>query len=61
MSKLILSYEDQAARIAVLERAMIASEQDVKRLKGEAESWEKVFDRTCQLLADAKSELEKNT
>mgnify|MGYP003648384110 CR=1 FL=1 len=57
MSKLILSYQDQAARIAVLERAVIASEQDVKRLKGEAESWEQVFDRTCELLADAKTAL----
>ena len=27
------------------------------RLKGEAESWEKVFDRTCEHLADAKEQL----
>jgi len=31
--------------------------REVVRLKGEAESWEKVFDRTCELLADAKSKL----
>jgi len=31
--------------------------REVVRLKGEAESWEKVFDRTCEHLADAKTEL----
>lgn len=35
MSKLILSYEEQTARIAVLERAVIASEGDVERLERE--------------------------
>lgn len=32
-------------------------EREITRLKGEAESWEKVFDRTCEHLAEAKSEL----
>jgi len=32
-------------------------EREVVKLKGEAESWEKVFDRTCEHLADAKTEL----
>ena len=33
--------------------------REVVRLKGEAESWEKVFDRTCELLADAKTNAER--
>ena len=32
-------------------------EREITRLKGEAESWEQVFDRTCQLLADEKTKL----
>ena len=32
MSKLIPSYEEQAARIKVLEKALIASEQDYEKL-----------------------------
>jgi len=32
MSKLILTYEEQAARIKVLEAALIASEQDYEKL-----------------------------
>ena len=71
MSRLIPSYIEQGLRIEMLERAVIASEGDVEqlerklvaaraeivRLKGEAESWEKVFDRTCELLAEAKTAL----
>jgi len=30
---------------------------EIVRLKGEAESWEKVFDRACELLADTKCKL----
>jgi len=33
MSKPILNYDEQAARIKVLERALIASEQDYEHLK----------------------------
>jgi hypothetical protein len=33
MSKLILTYDEQAARIRVLEAALIASEQDYEKLK----------------------------
>ena len=40
-----------------LERELVAARAEIVRLKGEAESWEKVFDRTCQLLADAKEQL----
>ena len=35
MSRLIPSYEEQAARIKVLERAVISSEGDVERLERE--------------------------
>ena len=40
-----------------LERELAEAQAEIARLKGEAESWEKVFDRTCELLADAKSKL----
>ena len=35
----------------------ICATAEITRLKGEAESWEQVFDKTCQLLAEAKEEL----
>ena len=38
-------------------RDLAEAKAEVVRLKGEAESWEKVFDRTCEHLADAKTEL----
>jgi hypothetical protein len=40
-----------------LERELAAAQAEVVRLKGEAESWEKVFDRTCEHLADTKTKL----
>ena len=40
-----------------LERELVEAQAEIVRLKGEAESWEKVFDRTCEHLADAKTEL----
>jgi len=40
-----------------LERELAEAKAEITRLKGEAESWEKVFDRTCEHLADAKSKL----
>ena len=57
MTKLILTYIEQALRIEQLERELAEAQGEIVRLKGEAESWEKVFDRTCQLLADAKTAL----
>jgi hypothetical protein len=39
----------------ILERELVAAQAEIVRLKGEAESWEKVFDRTCEHLADAKT------
>ena len=38
-----------------LERELAEAKAEIVRLKGEAESWEKVFDRTCELLAEAKT------
>ena len=40
-----------------LERELVEAQAEITRLKGEAESWEKVFDRTCEHLAEAKEEL----
>jgi hypothetical protein len=40
-----------------LERAFDAGLAEIVRLKGEAESWEQVFDRACEHLADAKTEI----
>ena len=37
------------------------AQAEVVRLKGEAESWEQVFDKTCEHLADAKTELAEAT
>ena len=40
-----------------LERKLAEAQAEITRLKGEAESWEKVFDKTCQLLAEEKTAL----
>jgi len=40
-----------------LERELAEAQAEITRLKGEAESWEKVFDRTCEHLAEAKTEI----
>ena len=42
-----------------LERELVAARNEVVRLKGEAESWEKVFDRTCEHLAEAREQRDK--
>ena len=42
-----------------LERELAEAQAEVVRLKGEAESWEKVFDRTCEFLAEAKTDVER--
>jgi hypothetical protein len=44
-----------------IERELAEAKAEIVRLKGEAESWEQVFDRTCQLLADAKTEIAEAT
>jgi len=40
-----------------LERKLAEAQAEIVRLKGEAESWEKVFDKTCEHLAEAKTEI----
>ena len=42
---------------ARLEKFLAEAQAEITRLKGEAESWEKVFDRTCEHLAEAKTEI----
>ena len=42
-----------------LECELAEAQAEIVRLKGEAESWEKVFDRTCEHLADAKTNAER--
>lgn len=46
---------------ARLEKFLAEAQAEVVRLKGEAESWEKVFDRTCEHLADTKTKLAEAT
>ena len=41
-----------------LERKLAEAQAEIIRLKGEAESWEKVFDRTCEHLAEANARLD---
>jgi hypothetical protein len=41
-----------------LERELAEAQAEITRLKGEAESWEKVFDRTCEHLAGANARLD---
>lgn len=40
-----------------LERELAAAQAEITKLKGEAKSWEQVFDRTCEHLAEAKTEI----
>ena len=49
--------EDEESPDEQLERELAEAQAEIVRLKGEAESWEKVFDRTCEHLADAKEQL----
>jgi len=42
-----------------LKRELTTAQAEVERLKGEAESWEQVFDRTCEHLAEAREQLTK--
>jgi len=44
-----------------LECELAEVKAEVVRLKGEAESWEKVFDRTCEHLANTKTKLAEAT
>jgi len=42
---------------ARLEKFLAEAQAEITRLKGEAESWEQVFDKTCEHLAEAKTEI----
>ena len=44
-------------QVSQLERKLAKAQAEIVRLKGEAKSWEKVFDRTCEHLAEAKTEI----
>ena len=57
MSHIEMEYAKTLKQVSQLERELAEAKAEIVRLKGEAESWEKVFDRTCELLADAKEQL----
>ena len=42
-----------------MDKELATAQAEVERLKGKAESWEQVFDRTCEHLADAREQLTK--
>jgi hypothetical protein len=43
-----------------LKKFLVEAQAEIARLKGEAESWEQVFDKTCEHLANAKTELDES-
>jgi hypothetical protein len=55
MSKLIPIYEDQAARIKVLEAALIASEQDYEKLLKERGTVEDAWQKYCEEIMPQKT------
>ena len=57
MSHIEMEYAKTLKQVGQLERELAEAKAEIVRLKGEAESWEKVFDRTCEHLADAKEQL----
>jgi len=57
MSHIEMEYAKTLKQVSQLERELAEATAEIVRLKGEAESWEKVFDRTCELLAEAKEQL----
>ena len=40
-----------------MDKELATAQAEIERLKGEAESWEQVFDRTCEHLAEAREKL----
>ena len=48
MNKPILNYDEQAARIRVLEKALVASEQDYKKLLKERGTVEDAWQKYCE-------------
>ena len=55
MSKLILTYEEQVARIRVLEAALIASEQDYENLLKERGTVEDAWQKYCEEMMPQKA------
>ena len=55
MSKLIPSYDEQAARIRVLEAALIASEQDYEKLLKERGTVEDAWQKYCEEIMPQKT------
>ena len=55
MSKLIPSYDEQAARIRVLEAALIASEQDYEKLLKERGPVEDAWQKYCEEIMPQKT------
>jgi len=57
MSHIEMEYAKTLKQVSQLERELDEAQAEIALLKGEAESWEQVFDRTCEHLAEAKEEL----
>ena len=55
MSKPILNYDEQAARIRVLEAALIASEQDYEKLLKERGTVEDAWQKYCEEIMPQKT------
>ena len=61
MSHVEMEYAKTLKQVSQLERELAEAQAEIVRLKGEAESWEQVFDRTCKHLAEAKTALAETT
>ena len=55
MNKPILNYDEQAARIRVLEKALVASEQDYKKLLKERGTVEDAWQKYCEEIMPQKT------
>ena len=55
MSKPILNYDEQAARIKVLEKALVASEQDYENLLKERGTVEDAWQKYCEEIMPQKT------
>jgi len=55
MSKPILNYDEQAARIKVLEAALVASEQDYENLLKERGTVDDAWQKYCELIMPQKT------
>ena len=55
MSKQLLNYDEQAARIRVLEKALVASEQDYENLLKERGTVEDAWQKYCEEMMPQKA------